>query len=100
MRLMFDLRIPNLQKDRFIATLYGCMQRRLRQKGITWEEADQISIQYNEEDAHVDFQVPADRPVDTRFYFIPGRPYGLERLLEAGDRGLLCARSKYQIAKP
>ncbi|CAL9208288.1 unnamed protein product (mitochondrion) [Musa hybrid cultivar] len=99
MRLMFGIRIPNLQKERFIATLYGCMLRRLRQKGITWAEADQISIQYNEETAHIDFEVPADRPVDTRFDYIIGRPYGLERLLDVGDRGILRVRSKYQIAK-
>lgn len=99
MRLMFGIRIPNLQKERFIATLYGCMLRRLRQKGITWAEADQISIQYNEEAAHIDFEVPADRPVDTSFDFLPRRPYGLERLLNVGDRGILRVKSKYQIAK-
>lgn len=42
MRLLFTSRIEELEE---LATLYGCIQRRLEQKVVEWKDAKGIKIQ-------------------------------------------------------
>lgn len=41
--------MKNLRKERIIATLWGCIHRRLKKKQVLWNNARFIPLQYNEE---------------------------------------------------
>lgn len=88
MRLKFKSCIPHLCEERIIATLWGCIQRRLSQKGVQWENAKNIPIMYNEERACVKFfleQEPRNPSGEIQKAIKPRED--LERLLkiELGD---------------
>ena len=53
MRLKFMNKMEDLKEERVIATLYGCIMRRLLQKDVSWNNAKFIPINYNEESAEI-----------------------------------------------
>ena len=89
MRLRFNSNIPKLQSERLIATLYGCMLRRLRQKNATWEMAKQIELKYNETQAEMEFQVPADRFTQQQLKRGEAIRHSIEGLLSTGDKAAI-----------
>lgn len=48
-RLDLKSRLPLLRSERLISTLFGCINRRLQQKDVSWNDAKFIYLQYNEE---------------------------------------------------
>ncbi|RZS17409.1 hypothetical protein BHM03_00049548, partial [Ensete ventricosum] len=91
-RLRFKSVVKRLQKNRVIATLYGCIMRRLQQKGVTWEEAKNVAIAYNQEDVLIRFMIPMSEQ-DTRASQRQNAKR-IERALREGDCGLLEADGK------
>ena len=94
MRLRFKTRIQQLKAERVIATLWGCMQRRLLQMQVSWEQAKSIPIAYNDEEATIRMQIKNFQPL-TRVHR-DWNAFGLgdvERHLERGDRATLSKRN-------
>lgn len=98
MRLRFTTRIYKLMEERIIATLWGCIQRRLQQMNVTWEQAKSIPIEYNEEEGTIQMQIKNFQPVDKNH--IDWNFFGMgdvERHLERGDRAILNTRNEKNI---
>jgi len=98
MRLRFTSWIPSLKPERIIATQWGCIQRRLAQKGVQWEQAKSIPIGYNEEYARIQMRIRKENP--PRIIDEMRKAYELgdeERLIEPGDRAILTTDSKQSL---
>lgn len=92
MRLRFTSRIPALKAERVIPTLWGCILRRLIQKGVQWDHAKNIPIGYNEEEAKIRMLLKNELRTPARNTWKIEHPFGLgdvERHLEQGGSAIL-----------
>ena len=98
MRLRFTSKISSLKPERVIATLWGCIQRRFKQKGVKWDNAKNICIRYNEEPARVRVRVrEVDQIMIARAKVKELILGDIERLLELGDKAILTTESKQSL---
>jgi len=51
-RLLFKTNIDKLEEERIVATLWGCIQRRIMQSPLTWMQPTpkNITLNYNEDE--------------------------------------------------
>ncbi|RZS17292.1 hypothetical protein BHM03_00049414 [Ensete ventricosum] len=90
MRLKFNTKLKKLLGPRVVATLLGCIERRLNQKKTTWETANQIALKYNEEVASIKLRAtPRDEETRKLEKLRWSREWGIEADLKEGDRGII-----------
>ncbi|RRT54622.1 hypothetical protein B296_00043972 [Ensete ventricosum] len=102
MQLQFHSTIQELDEQRVIATLLGCIKRRMQQKGVEWENAKEVPLRYNDEAASISwattYKSQAGLAEDPGDEYEKRREWGIERHLRKGDRGILITRARI-IAK-
>ncbi|RWW29236.1 hypothetical protein GW17_00006248 [Ensete ventricosum] len=90
MRLKFNSKLKKLLSQRVVATLWGCIERRLNQKKATWETVNQIALKYNEEVASIKLRAtPRDEEARKLEKLRWNREWGIEADLKEGDRGII-----------
>ncbi|RWW33480.1 hypothetical protein GW17_00001819 [Ensete ventricosum] len=94
MRLKFNAKLKKLLSKRVVATLWGCIERRLNQKKATWDTVNQIALKYNEEVASIKLRAtPRDEETRKLEKLRWNREWGIEADLKEGDRGIIHTES-------
>ncbi|KAJ8466049.1 hypothetical protein OPV22_028601 [Ensete ventricosum] len=94
MRLKFNAKLKKLLSKRVVATLWGCIERRLNQKKATWDTGNQIALKYNEEVASIKLRAtPRDEETRKLEKLRWNREWGIEANLKEGNRGIIHTES-------
>lgn len=100
MRWKLKNNIKNFRSERLIATLEGCIHRRLARKLVLWNNARYIPLQYNEDHATV-LLCPKKHTmgVEKGYDETLGVPAEIEERLQLGDRGVVSTSAKPLMRK-